>query len=78
MKISIIPTKKIILLMATGGDAELFKILAGFAGDAIIFPKPNKSFFKAFITSKVTLIKIDMEHENITKEFIQLLLRSNK
>ncbi len=76
MKILLDPKKKEITITAQGSETELFSLIVAFAGDAVIYPKTSPSFFKSFTNKIFSKLIIDMTHENISKEFIQMLLRS--
>ena len=68
--------KKRITLTAQGSETDLFSLIVAFAGGAVISPKPNATLFKTMIGKIFKKIVIDMNHPTITKEFIQLLLRT--
>lgn len=67
--------KKILTLKATGKEKKLFTLIAAFAGDAVIYPKNTKSFLEKLSSKLVDKLVIDLTHDAISKEFIQLILR---
>ena len=65
--------KKKAKLIAGPMDKKLFTLITVFAGDAI---EGNKqSLLRKISSVLVGSITIDLTHPNITKEFIQLLMR---
>lgn len=75
MKVKIETNKKQLTLMASGNEKQLFTLIAAFAGEAVIYPKNNKSFLQKITSKMVDKLVIDLSHESISKEFIQLVLR---
>lgn len=67
--------KKLLTLKATGNEKQLFTLIAAFAGDAVIYPKNTKSFLEKLSSKMVDKLVIDLTHESISKEFVQLVLR---
>ena len=65
--------KKKAKLIAGPSDKKLFTLISVFAGDAVIGNK--KSFLRSLGGILVGTLNIDLTHNNITKEFIQLLMR---
>ena len=73
MKIKIDANKREITLLASGEERKVINLIIAFAGGSV--KNINKSLLDRIANSFVNTIKIDMNQENITKEFIQLLLR---
>ena len=79
MKVKIDTKKKVVTLHGAGNECTLLTLIAAFAGDAVILNSSQKSRFMRIITASALFdkITIDLKHENITKEFVQLMLRFN-
>lgn len=75
MKVKIDNKKDQIILIAGSAEKDLFTLLSAFGGEAIVFPRKTKGFFDTISSKVVTKIIIDMTHPNISKEFIQMILR---
>jgi len=75
MKVKIEAKQEKITLIADSGESDLFILISAFGGDAIIFPRKTKGFLDSLSSKFVKKIVIDMNHPNISKEFIQMLLR---
>lgn len=73
MKIKIDANKREITLLASGEERKAINLIIAFAGGSV--KNVNKGLLDRIANSFVNTIKIDMNQENITKEFIQLLLR---
>lgn len=73
MKVKIFPKKKEIHISGTGSEKQILNLIAVFAGGAV--KNVNKSKLAKLVSSFIDKIVIDMSHEAISKEFIQLLLR---
>lgn len=80
MKIKIDTKNKKATLKGTGNESKILTVLAAFGGDALILSASQKNFFERAMGSGnfIDTLTIDLTHENITKEFIQLLLRLSK
>lgn len=77
MNIFINSRKKQITLLATGSETDLFTLIVAFSGDAVVFPRQSKNLFKSLASKVFKMVIIDMTHPSVTKEFIQLLMRTN-
>lgn len=75
MKVKINTKKKECTLYAVGKEKNLFSVITAFAGDAVIYPKTNRSNIEKVISVFVDKLVIDLQHPVISKEFVQLLLR---
>lgn len=73
MTVIIDPKKKKITLKGHGSDRKILTIVAGFAGEAIL--DDEKGLLNKLTRGYVDRLTIDMTHENVSKEFIQLLMR---
>lgn len=73
MKVKIDAKKKQIVLTALGNEKKVLTLIAAFSGDAVM--NVNSNILKKLASTMVSKIVIDMTHENISKEFIQLVLR---
>ena len=75
MKVKMNIKKKECTLYAVGKEKNLFSVITAFAGDAVIYPKTNRSKIAKVISLFVDKIVIDLQHPVISKDFAQLLLR---
>lgn len=73
MKVNIDAKKREITIVASGNERKAINLIVAFAGGSV--KNVNKSLLQKIQNSFVNTIKIDMDQPNITKEFIQLLLR---
>ncbi len=75
MKVKINTKKKECTLYAVGKEKNLFAVITAFAGDAVIYPKTNRSNIEKILSVFIDKLVIDLQHPVISKEFVQLLLR---
>ncbi len=73
MKIKIDAKKREILIVASGNEKKAINLIVAFAGGSV--KNVNKNLLSKITNSFINTIRIDMDQDNITKEFIQLLLR---
>lgn len=73
MKIDIDAKRRVITIIASGQEKKVLSLIVSFAGGSL--KNVNDSLLNKLTSSFINTIKIDMGHPNITKEFIQLLLR---
>lgn len=73
MKVKIDSKNRKIILTASGKERKVINLIVAFAGGSV--KNVNKSLIDRIANSFINTIVIDMDQENITKEFIQLLLR---
>ena len=73
MKVKIDPKKRTITIIASGSEKKVLSLIVAFGGGSL--KNVNKSILDKITNSFINTIIIDMDHENISKEFIQLLLR---
>ena len=73
MKVKIDAKKREITIIASGNERKAINLIIAFAGGSV--KNVNKNLLSKITSSFVNTIKIDMDNEAISKEFIQLLLR---
>jgi hypothetical protein len=73
MKVKIDSKNRKIILTASGRERKVINLIVAFAGGSV--KNVSKSLIDRIANSFINTIVIDMDQENITKEFIQLLLR---
>lgn len=73
MKIDIDAKRRVITIVASGQEKKVLSLIVAFGGGSL--KNVNDSLLNKLTSSFINTIKIDMDHPNITKEFIQLLLR---
>jgi carbon monoxide dehydrogenase subunit G len=73
MKVKIDSKNRKIILTASGKERKVINLIVAFAGGSV--KNVSKSLIDRIANSFINTIVIDMDQENITKEFIQLLLR---
>lgn len=73
MKIDIDAKRRVITIVASGQEKKVLSLIVAFAGGSL--KNVSDSLINKLTSSFINTIKIDMDHPNITKEFIQLLLR---
>ena len=73
MKIKIDANKRQITIIASGNEKKVLSLIVAFAGGSL--KNVNSGLLNKLTRSFINTIVIDMNHESITKEFIQLLLR---
>lgn len=73
MKIKIDAKNRKITLTAVGKERKIINLIIAFAGGSV--KNVNKSLLDRISNSFMDTIVIDMDQENITKEFLQLLMR---
>lgn len=73
MKVKIDAKKREIIITANGNERKAINLIVAFAGGAV--KDINKNKLSRITSSFINTIKIDMGHEAVSKEFIQLLLR---
>jgi hypothetical protein len=73
MKVKIDAKKREITIIASGNERKAINLIIAFAGGSI--KNVNKNLLSRITNSFINTIKIDMDNEAISKEFIQLLLR---
>jgi hypothetical protein len=73
MKIKIEANKRQITIIASGNEKKVLSLIVAFAGGSL--KNVNSGLLNRLTSSFINTIVIDMNHESITKEFIQLLLR---
>ena len=77
MKVTINQKKKEIKLVAGSMEEKAaFKLIAAISNpEAVKFPKQNKSLMSKLLNWASPVLILDMKHEGISKEFIQMMLR---
>lgn len=77
MKVKIDTKNKKVTLKGIGNETKLLTVIAAFGGSAVQLTISQKSFFERALGAGkfIDTITIDLNHENITKEFIQIMLR---
>lgn len=73
MKVKIDAKKRQIFIVASGSEKKVLSLIVAFAGGSL--KNINTGVLSKITNSFINTIVIDMNHENISKEFIQLLLR---
>lgn len=73
MKVKIDAKKREITIIASGNERKAINLIIAFAGGSV--KNVNKNLLSRITSSFINTIKIDMDNEAISKEFIQLLLR---
>lgn len=73
MKVKIDAKKREITIIASGNERKAINLIIAFAGGSV--KNINKNLLSRITNSFINTIKIDMDNEAISKEFIQLLLR---
>jgi alcohol dehydrogenase class IV len=73
MKVKIDAKKREITIIASGNERKAINLIIAFAGGSV--KNVNKNLLSRITNSFINTIKIDMDNEAISKEFIQLLLR---
>ena len=73
MKVKIDAKKLEITIIASGNEMKAINLIIAFAGGSV--KNVNKNLLSRITNSFINTIKIDMDNEAISKEFIQLLLR---
>ena len=73
MKVKIDAKKREIIIIASGNERKAISLIIAFAGGSV--KNVNKNLLSKITSSFVNTIKIDMDNEAVSKEFIQLLLR---
>lgn len=73
MKIKIESKKRQIIIIANGSEKKVLSLIVAFAGGSL--KNVNSGMLSKLTNSFINTIVLDMDHESITKEFIQLLLR---
>lgn len=73
MKVKIDAKKREITIIASGNERKAINLIVAFAGGSV--KNVNKNLLSKITSSFINTIKIDMDNEAISKEFIQLLLR---
>ena len=80
MNVKIDKKGKKLVMKATGNEQKLITLIAAFGGDMVLLTSSQKSFFeRALGTGKfIDTLTIDLSHKDISKEFVQLMLRIAK
>ena len=73
MKVKIDAKKREITIIASGNERKAINLIVAFAGGSV--KNINKNLLSKITSSFINTIKIDMDNEAVSKEFIQLLLR---
>ena len=73
MKVKIDAKKREITIIASGNERKAINLIVAFAGSSV--KNVNKNLLSKITSSFINTIKIDMDNEAVSKEFIQLLLR---
>lgn len=73
MKVKIDAKKREITIIASGNERKAINLIIAFAGGSV--KNVNNNLLSKITNSFINTIKIDMDNEAISKEFIQLLLR---
>lgn len=73
MKVKIDAKKREITIIASGNERKAINLIVAFAGYSI--KNVNNNLLSKITSSFINTIKINMDSDVITKEFIQLLLR---
>lgn len=73
MKVKIDAKKREITIIASGNERKAINLIVAFAGYSI--KNVNNNLLSKITSSFINTIKINMDSDIITKEFIQLLLR---
>lgn len=73
MKVKIDAKKREITIIASGNERKAINLIVAFAGGSV--KNVNKNLLSKITSSFINTIKIDMDNEAVSKEFIQLLLR---
>ena len=73
MKVKIDAKKREITIIASGNERKAINLIVAFAGGSV--KNVNKNLLSKIASSFINTIKIDMDNEAVSKEFIQLLLR---
>ena len=73
MKVKIDAKKREITIIASGNERKAINLIVAFAGYSI--KNVNNNLLSKITSSFINTIKINMDSDVITKEFIQLLIR---
>ena len=73
MKVKIDAKKRLITIVASGSEKKSLSLIVAFAGGSL--KNVNKTLLDKITSSFINTLVIDMDHESISKEFIQYLLR---